>query len=162
MPTTDYYNVIESAVIDLLRAELPAAYIEDEDKQITKSDDTHLDSGYDYFVIAYPGAFPTDGFAAQTVSVDWEIILDAIVRFNASEPEAWAALKAWRAELFYLFNLRRIGRTLDRTSRVENVLLSSTDRPRYIPVVPGDIDSGVAFIAQAMTLTVTEKINKDD
>lgn len=159
---TDYYNVIESAVIDLLRAELPASYIKDASRQITKSDDTHLDSGYDYFVIAYPGSFPTDNFAVQAVSVDWEIILDSIVRFDASEPEAWAAFKAWRAELFYLFNVRRIGRTLGQTPRVENVLLSSTDRPRYIPVVPGDIDSGIAFIAQALTLTVTEKINKDD
>ena len=161
MPTIDYYDLVETAAITLIRSEL-ASYLDEPTKQVTKSDDTYLDQGYDYFAIAYPGAFPAEWFAVQNITAPWEVIFDIMVRWKDTEPAAWAAFKAWRAEFFYLFNIRRIGRTLNGTPRVENVLFAAEDRPRYIPVEASNPESGIAFIAQACILTVTTKINKVD
>ena len=161
MPTIDFYDLIETAVVTLVRSEL-SSYFTEPTKQVTKSDDTYLDQGYDHFLIAYPGAFPTTGYATQIQAVEWEVVLDMLIRFDGTEPEAWARFKALRADVFYLFNVRRIGRTLNGTARVERVSLGSEERPRYIPHEASNPDSGIAFIAQAMALTVFEKVNRVD
>jgi len=159
MTTTYFYNTVEAAVISLIRAQM-ASYFPTPEETVTQSDDTHLDSGHDYFVIAYPGALPTEYFAGQMVLTNWEVILDAMIRWNDSQPNAWTAFKQLRGELFYLFNVRNIGRTLGGASWVDQVFMSADDRPRYIPMNPGDVESDPAFIAQALSLTVTQKINR--
>ena len=155
----DHYDLLETAAMQLVRTEL-VTYFPAPEETVTKSDDTMLDQGHDYFVIFYPGSFPTTKAGNQVLNVDWEIIVDVMTRYDGTEPEAWTQFKTIRSEMFHLFNVLKIGRTLGGTARVLNVLLSAEERPRYVPIVPGEPNSGVAFIAQVMTVTVTEMINK--
>jgi len=155
----DYYDLMETAVVELVRSQL-AAYFTDPEKSVTKSDDTHLDQGHDYFCFVYPGVFPAEIFGNQIVTVNWEVILDVFARYNSTEKQAWIDMKKIRAELFWLFNLREIGRTINKHQFVDRVVLSAEDRPRYIPVDVDNPDSGIAFIGQVMVLTVTQRINK--
>ena len=156
---TDYYDLMETALVEFIRAQL-VEYFPDPEKTVTKSDDTHLDQGHNYFCIAYPGVFPTGIFGNQIINVDWEVILDVHARWNSTEQEAWKALKTIRGEMFNLFNIRKIGRTLNGHQYVDRVLLSAEDRPRYLYVDEENPDSGIAFIGQVMLLTVTQRINK--
>jgi len=157
---TDQYNIVELAARNLVAGQL-SSYFPNPDETVTQSDDTHLDRGHDYFAIFYPGSFPTTIPGDQSlVVVSWEILLDIMVRFNSTEAIAWRAFKELRWEVINLFNFRKIGRTLNGTSGIKYVTLSSEERPRYIPMDPKNEYSDAAFIAQAMSLTVTQFINK--
>lgn len=160
---TDYFSIVEDAVLSLVRTTFVARITDGVKgvRQFAKSDDSYLDQGYAHFLFTYPGDFPTLPIGGNTlVTTQWEVLLDAFVRWDATELEAWNLFKEWRGDLFYLFNLRQIGRTLDRTAGVERVVLTASDRPRYIPVDPNDELSDPAFIGQVMSLQVTQKINK--
>ena len=155
----DYYDNVETAVVELIRAQM-VDYFPNPEETVTKSDDTFLDQGHDYFAFIYPGTFPTEIFGNQVVTVNWEVIVDVFARFNTTEAEAWIAMKKVRAEMFHLFNINKIGRTINGANYVDRVVLGAEDRPRYIPVDPDNPDAGIAFIGQVMILTVTQRINK--
>jgi len=155
--TIDYYNIIEAGAVTYLRTEL-ASYFTEPTKQCTQGDDRFLATGYDYFAIAYPGSFPTEVHGGTYIRTNWEVIIDTLTRWKTNHSDAWSLFRTFRAELFAVFNVNKIGRTLNGVSYVEKVLISGDERPRFIPVDPTDQYSDPAFIAQAMSLTVTTSI----
>lgn len=158
---TDYYSAVELAARNLVKAELPSYFPPaTADTQVTKSDATVYDYGFDYYFTTYPGAFPTLPAGVQMVEVTWEILVDVLSRFNSNEAQAWIDFTAFRSDVFNLFNVSNKGRNLDRASGVRRVLLASEERPRYIPLRAEDEDSPPAFIAQVCILNVTQVINK--
>jgi len=156
---TDWYSAAELAFRNLVKSELtsyfPSATADD---QVTKSDDTVYDLGFDAFLTTYPGAFPTEQVGTREVQVSWEILVDLLYRYTTNEAAMWNAFIAYRSDVFNLINLTDKGRNLNRTDRVRNCSLTAEDRPRFIP---DDNDPNtVNFIAQTCVLTVNMVINK--
>lgn len=154
---TDFWRLAETGLINLLRTEL-ASYWSDDEKQVTASDDSHLDAGFDFFAITYPGAFPILDTTSSFLVYSWEILLDLLTRWKTTESKAWNenGFKAYRADVIYLLNHTNKGRNLGKTNYVRDAVLSSEDRPNYIPV-RGTEDSGqvvYSHIRQVCVVTV--------
>lgn len=161
MITTDYFGIVEDATVALLR-NTAAFDWKDGTKQVTKSNDVYLDKGFDHFAITYPGAFPSGFSGTETLEVKWEVLIDLLVRWDTTEDAAWTRFKAFRSKVFNLFNLSYEGRDLNRTPGVmPPVVLTTNDRPRYIPLNKDPESDIVSHIAQVMVLTVTQSINKE-
>lgn len=161
MITTDFYAICENAVVTLLR-NTSAFDWTDGLKQVTKANDVYLDKGFKNFVITYPGAFPQVFQRTDGLGVQWEILLDVIVRWDKSEDQAWQDFRAHRSNVFNLFNLSYEGRDLNRTPSIEPpVILNAVDRPRYIPLNKDPNTDIVSHIGQVMSLTVTQTIEKE-
>jgi hypothetical protein len=160
MITTDYFDVCEAAAIALLKGE-PSFDWKDADKQVTKSNDTYLDKGFDSFAITYPGAFPQVFDGTDIVTVQWEILIDLLTRWKTNEGQAWTDFKAFRSKVFNLFVLSYEGRLLNRTDGIKVTSFNATDRPRYIPLNRDPNSDVVSHIAQVTTLIVTQTINKE-
>lgn len=156
---TDHYDLVVTAFHAMLGESLPE-YFPRPDKQFSKADDTILDNGHDYYVTAYPGAFPIEPMGTGVYEVDWEVQVELYVRWKKSEKQAWIDFSAFRADIFNLVNVTMKGRTLDRTNGVRDAVLSSADRPSYIPVNSAALDGAVAFIRQICLLNVPYKINR--
>lgn len=161
MILTDYYDICESAVVTLLKTTTAFSWV-DAEKQVTKSNDTHLDGGFDTHAITYPGAFPQSYGGTDVQTAQWEILLDLLVRWKKTEDEAWQEFKTFRSKVFNLFNLSYEGRDLNRTPGVTRVTLNATDRPRYIPLNRDPNTNIVTHIAQVTVLTITQEINKEN
>jgi hypothetical protein len=157
---TDFYDVCETAAVTMFQNELASRW-KDKDKQVTKSNDSFLDRGFDAFILAYPGAGPTQYAGTQALTVQWEILLDVIVRWDQNTAKAWADFKSLRSDVFNLVNLTQTGRTLGWTPSIEGTLLSIAERPRYIPLNRDPNTSIISHIAQICTLTVTQKVDKE-
>lgn len=162
MITTDYFDICESATITLLRNASEFGW-KDANKQVAKSNDVFLDKGYACNAITYPGAFPQTRIGDGMIFVDWEIMIDLLVRWDKTEAEAWAEFKSFRSKVFNLFNLSYEGRNLNRTPSIapNGVILNSNDRPRYIPLNRNDGSDTISHIAQVTLLTVTQVIDKE-
>lgn len=160
MIATDYFDVCESAVIALLQGE-PSFNWKDADKQVTKSNDVYLDKGFDNFAITYPGAFPQVFDGTDVVTVQWEVLIDLLTRWQANEAQAWIDFKAFRSKVFNLFVLSYEGRFLNRTAGIKVTSFNANDRPRYIPLNRDPNSNIVSHIAQVTTLIVTQTINKE-
>lgn len=162
MITADYFGICEDATIALLKNTAAFGWV-DKDKQVTKSNDVYLDKGFDHFAITYPGAFPSGYSGTETLEVKWEILIDLLVRWDTNEAAAWTRFKTFRSKVFNLFNLSYEGRDLNRTPGINPpVVLTTTDRPRYIPLNKDPESDIVSHIAQVMVLTVTQTINKEN
>lgn len=162
---TDFFSTCEDAIISMLKNDLAnhAAYFGTDPvklaKVVNKSDDTKLDEGYDYFAITYPGAFPAGFESVSQINVSWDIYIDLFVRFT-TESESWANFKAYRSDVFNLFNVLLIGRTLNKTNNVKagTPILSSEDEPSYYSLRSNpDVR---AFISQRCKLSLTQIINR--
>jgi len=161
---TDYWKLCETGLITLLRTEL-SSYYSEPTKQVTASDDSYLDSGFDYFAITYPGAFPQSEVTSGYIRYNWEILLDVITRWKTSESKAWNenGFKAYRGDLIYLLNHTQKGMNLGKTNFVLSAVLSSEDRPNYIPV-RGMEDSNMVIyshIRQVCIVTVDQKVPRE-
>lgn len=165
MTTTDYYSLLETAVKNYVQTRLPDRFTEP-DKQISKSDDTIVTKGFKSFFMMYPGnaPIPYEGarsLGEETIEVTFEILVDAWSRWEGSEAQAWASFKAYRADIFHIFNVLKKGRTINRTAGVKGAFLTITERPRYIPLMAGAKDSVASHIAQVMSLYIPRVINKE-
>ena len=155
----NYYDVVENATIALTKNHLDnsATYFKKPEKQVTKSDDSVLSGGYDYFLILYPAAFPTTPGGTGVFEVNWVITLDMFVRYS-TPPVTWQHFKAFRSDIFNLFNVKKVGRTLDRTDGVRDVLLTGESDP--VAYSEEGADDPI-FFSQRMQLSVYYKINKE-
>lgn len=159
----DYWKMLETGLINLLIAEL-TAYFPNGTKQVTASDDSVLDNGNDFFAITYPGAFPQTEVTSGFIQYSWEILLDVMTRWNTTESNAWneTGFKAFRGDLIYLLNHTNKGRTLNGTNYVRNAILSSEDRPSYIPVRGSDENNVVySHIRQVCVVTVDQIVPRE-
>lgn len=156
---TDHYDLVVTAFFGMMGDSLPA-YFPRPERQFSKADDTILDNGHDYYMTAYPGAFPIEPAGVGVYEVSWEVQVELYVRWKKSERQAWADFSAFRSDVFNLVNVTMKGRTLNRTAGVRDALLSSADRPSYIPVNAAAPDGAVAFIRQICLLNVPYKINR--
>lgn len=157
---TDNYGIIEEAIVTLLRT-APGFVWKNPEQQVTKSNDVYLDQGFDHHAITYPGAFPSSFGGTDVLTVQWEVLIDLLVRWKTSEEKAWIEFKSYRSKVFNLFNLSYKGRDLDRTPGVTNVTLTAPERPRYIPLNRDPDTDIVSHVAQVTVLTVTQAINKE-
>jgi len=163
MITSDFYGICETAVIELLQNTAAFGW-KDKSKQVTKADDTFLDKGFDSYAITYPGAFPQANIGGELLEVQWEIMIDVLVRWDSTEKKAWSDFRAHRSKVFNLFNVSYEGRDLNRTPSIKSprgVVLNSNDRPRYIPLNRDPESDIVSHIGQVMVLTVTQVIDKE-
>lgn len=160
MITTDYFSICEDATVNLLRDTSEFQW-KDSVKQVTKSNDLFLDKGFDTNAITYPGAFPSTFGGTDVITVQWEILLDLLVRWKTTEKEAWIEFKSFRSKVINLFTLSYEGRTLNRTPGITNTVFTASDRPRYIPLQQNPDSDIVSHIAQVTVLTVTQQINKE-
>jgi len=160
---TDYWKLCETGLITLLRTEL-SSYWTDATKQVTASDDQYLSAGFDHFAFTYPGAFPQTEDTSGFIEYSWEILLDLMVRWKTSETKAWNenGFKAYRGDVIYLLNHTQKGRNLGKTQFVRDAILSSEDRPSYIPV-SGTEDSMVVYshIRQVCLVTVRQIVPRE-
>jgi len=161
MITTDYFDLCESSVITLLQDTAQFNWVNKE-KQVAKSNDVFLDQGFDSFALTYPGAFPSGFAGTDVLSVQWEVLIDLLVRWKNTEDQAWRDFKAFRSLVFNLFNLSYEGRKLNRLAGVTDAVLTAPDRPRYIPLNRDPASDIVSHIAQVTILTVTMTINKEE
>jgi len=156
---TDHYTLVEEAVLKVIREQLNnhAAYFPKPLKQVVASDDTVLSSGFDYFVITFPSTFPVVPQGVGVIEVAWMLSLEFFVRFT-THPETWRRFKAVRSDLFSLFNVDHIGRTLNRTAGVRDVLLTSAGAPVFYgeEATPND----PVFFSQKLELSIFYKINR--
>lgn len=152
------YDVIENAAITLIKNHLDnsATYFKKPEKQVTKSNDTVLGEGFSFFLILYPASFPTTPGGTGVIEVNWAITLDLFVRFS-TPPETWRNFKAFRSDLFNLFNIQKVGRTLDRTDGVRDVLLTGESDPVAYSEEGSD---DPIFFSQRMQLNVFCKVNR--
>ena len=159
----DYWKMLETGLIALLKAEL-TSYFPNADKQVTASDDSVLDNGNDFFAITYPGAFPQTEQSSSFVEYSWEILLDVITRWNTSESNAWNenGFKAFRADVIYLINHTQKGHNLNKTNYVRDAVLSSEDRPNYIPVRGSSGEMVIySHIRQVCVVTVQQIVPRE-
>lgn len=154
----DHYSAVEDAVIALVKdhIENKATYFTQPAKQVVKSDDTVLTGGFEYFFITYPGAFPTNFAGTEAVNVLWSVEVEIFVRFSTPST-TWAHFKAFRSDLFNLFNVAKIGRTLNRTAGILNCVLSGNTEPI---AYAEEGTSDPTFFSQKLLLSVDYKINK--
>jgi len=155
----DYFGEIEDAVIALVKNHLDHkdTYFDAPDEQVVKSDDDKLNEGHDYFFFTFPSAFPTVSAGTDVVETIWMIRIEIFTRFSTPE-STWANFKAFRSDIFNLFNVRNIGRNLNRTPRVVSVLLSSEGEPIFYG--EESTPSDPVFYSQAMQLSVSTHINR--
>ena len=156
----DYFSIAESAVVAVVRDHLDnkAVYFTKPAKQITKSDDSVLGEGFEYFFITYPGAFPVVPQGVGVIEVTWMIGVDIFCRFT-TYPDTWKRFKAFRSDVFNLFDVNKIGRNLDRTPGVRDVLLSSESE--VVGVGEEDSPADPIFFKQSLQLAVYFKVNRE-
>jgi hypothetical protein len=156
---TDYYSEVEDAVIALVKNHLDnrATYFKNPDKQAVKSNDTILTEGFDYFFITYPASFPTTSGGTGVVEVTWNLGVEIFVLFS-TPPNTWAKFKAFRGDIFNLFNVSKVGRTLDRTNGVKDVLLTGESEP--VAYSEEGLNDPI-FYSQRMQLSVFYKVNRE-
>jgi len=159
---TDWYAHCESALRALIKSELSSYFPPSTaDDQVTKSDDTHYDDGFDYFFTTYPGAFPMVNVGAQVVETAWEIVVDIVTRWKNNQQDSFEQFTAYRSDVFNLLNLTLTGRNLNRTNGVRGVSMLSEDRPRFIPLQVDDPNSPTSHIGQVCVVTVRHVANKE-
>jgi len=156
---TDHFSIVERAALDLVRdhIENKATYFTVPTKQITASDDSILGEGFTYFLISFPSTFPVVPMGTGVLEVAWMIPLELFVRFSTHK-ETWAKFKAFRSDLFNLFNTTPKGRTLNRTAGVRDTLLASAGEPIFYG--EEDTPSDPVFFSQRLELSVFYKINR--
>jgi hypothetical protein len=155
----DHFSVVEAAALQLVKDHIDNrdVYFDVPEDQVVASDETVLTTGHDYFLISFPSIFPTEYGGAGMIKAVWSISMEMFVRFS-TPPETWAHFKAFRSDIFNLFNVRIIGHNLNRTAGVESVLLTSEGAPTAF--AEEDTPSDPVFFSQRMLLTVQYKINK--
>ena len=160
--TTDYYSLVEGALRTLVKSELSSYFPAlTASQQVTKADDSYFDEGLDHFFVTYPGAFPTTPIGGQVVETAWEIIVDLVTRWQNNQQDSFDLFTLYRSDVFNLLNLSKVGRNLNRTNGVRNVLMSSNENPRFIPLQVDDPNSPTSHIGQVCVVTVRHIANKE-
>jgi len=160
---TDQYSVVEKGFRDYVKAQMTTYFpLVTQDVQVTKSDATVLTRGYDYYLVTYPGAFPTIDREAgvRIIETNWEILVEIFSRFPKSEQDAWDRFIPFRSDLFNTINATEAGRNLNGTNGIRGCLISAEERPYYVPVNADDPDSPAAFISQVCVLNARQVIVK--
>jgi hypothetical protein len=160
MTIPNFEDAVESAVIALVAEHLEnrLEYFPQPDKQVVKSDDSVLSLGFDYFFLTYPGSFPTESAGTGVIETVWNVSIEIFVRFKKNTKDTWGRFRRFRSDIFNLFNVSQVGRNLNRTAGVKEVLLTGDSEP--VPYGEEDAPSDPIFISQTMQLAVTFKINK--
>lgn len=159
---TDYFSIVEDGLVQLLREELLDTYFPNGDRQVTKSDDSVLDNGNDYYAITYPGAFPITEDAAGFIEYSWELPMELMVRWLKGEKNTWDLFKAFRADVITLINHTRKGRNLGKTLYVRDVVLSAEEPPSYLPLRGSSPENPVyTHIRQVCTVTVKQLVPRE-
>lgn len=159
MPIIDHYTAVEDAALVLIKESIDnkEKYFSKKDVQVSRSDDDVLSKGYDYFVILFPGDFSSEKGGSGVKFVTWHIDVEIYVRFSTTG-ETWKKFKLFRSDMFNLFNVKTIGRTLNRTPGVvDDVILTGGSKP----VAYGEEESEAdpIFFSQTLDLAIPYKVN---
>lgn len=156
------YDACVNALITFLSTEMASRFTKPS-AQISKADDTILNSGYPCFCIMYPGAVTLETSGAAELQFTYEVLVDLNVRWVGSNIESWAAFSEIRSELINALVGTERGQTLGKVQYVKRITGFSADgRPRYIPVRGATSEvMSVAFIAQTFVLPVLTTVMKE-